>query len=96
MEVDLWQNWLIFQENSAMQIKKQGYHYPHEKYQEFSSRGSSNAPPSFQTFYESIINGIMLRQEKNLYRGKPNNHRTFPLLLRTPILLQRILQNLPR
>lgn len=65
----LWSQWLIFADNPTLSLKKQSYHYPFEKFIEFSHKNNQRGPPSFQTFYESILDGIQIRQEKNLYRG---------------------------
>ena len=71
---DLWDDWIVFKKNDitnpALQLKKQGANFKNEQFSEFTYRPHSFSPPSMQEFYEGVINGIIKRQQLNLYKGE--------------------------
>lgn len=72
-EMDLWSDWILFKTTGgsslSVQLKKQGGNFKTDKYVDFTYRPNVRCPPSTQEFYESVINGIIKRQQLGLYRG---------------------------
>lgn len=72
---DLWDEWILFKKNDytnpTLQLKKQGANFfKGDQYGEFTYRPSYLSPPSMQEFYESILNGIIKRNQLGLYKGE--------------------------
>lgn len=67
----LWDDWVLFQNNEytnpSLQLKKQGASFKTDQYGEFTYRPSLDSPPSMQEFYESVLNGVILRNQQGLY-----------------------------
>ena len=69
----LWNAWILFKNtentNSSLQLIKQGASFKSHKFLNFMYRENVKCTPSIQEFYESVLYGIIKRNELGLYQG---------------------------